>query len=200
MSTWVGQYAVDVNNWIGNIDKSTPTCLPGPMSPLEYSTALSELEGNPAGSRKRTRCTGLGQLQEEPPQKRLHRQSQSDSSLEEQYCESTPEMNQDTASAGSSRSVLSNRPILTPKAPSRRSSTSPIRTILASLRSAIPAVDICQPGPAATATPSKTVESLKSFLLDGYDKAFIPKELEVHSPIPYIYIYLHQLYAYLWIS
>lgn len=92
------------------------------------------------------------------------------------------EMDGDRASiAGSNRSLISNRPILDAKPPSRRSSrsTSPIRSTLALLRSAAPPIDICQPGPAAATSPGDAVNKLKGFLLDAYDKAFIPRQLEV---------------------
>jgi len=91
-------------------------------------------------------------------------------------------MDQDTVSfTGSNPSLISSRPILEAKSPSRRSSrsTSPTRSTLARLRSAAPPIDICQPGPAATASPSEAVNKLKGFLLTGYDKAFIPRQLEV---------------------
>ncbi|KAH6661864.1 hypothetical protein B0J14DRAFT_663144 [Halenospora varia] len=90
-------------------------------------------------------------------------------------------MDEDRASvAGSNPSLISNRPILEAKPPSRRSSrsTSPIRSTVALLRSAAPPIDICQPGPAAAASPGEAVNKLKGFLLDGYDKAFIPRQLE----------------------
>lgn len=105
------------------------------------------------------------------------------------------EMDGDRASiAGSNRSLISNRPILDPKPPSRRSSrsTSPIRSTLALLRSAAPPIDICQPGPAAATSPGDAVNKLKGFLLDGHDKAFIPSQLEVclcMSSIPNINTY-----------
>jgi len=84
--------------------------------------------------------------------------------------------------AGSNTSLTSNRPILEAKPPSRRisRSTSPIRSTLAVLRSAAPPIDICQPGPAAATIPDEAVHRLKGFLLDGYDKAFIPRQLEVY--------------------
>jgi hypothetical protein len=83
--------------------------------------------------------------------------------------------------AGSNMSIISNRPILEAKPPSRRisRSTSPIRSTLAVLRSAAPSIEICQPGPAAATSPNEAVNRLKGFLLDGYDKAFIPRQLEV---------------------
>lgn len=56
---------------------------------------------------------------------------------------------------------------------------SPTRSTLALLCSAAPPVEICQPGPAAAASPEEAVNKMKGFLLDGYDKAFIPRQLEV---------------------
>ncbi|PVH71697.1 hypothetical protein DL98DRAFT_93645 [Cadophora sp. DSE1049] len=91
-------------------------------------------------------------------------------------------MDKDRASiAGSNRSLISNRPILKAKLPSRQSSrsTSPTRLTLALLRSAALPIDICQPGLAAAASPSKAVNKMKGFLLDGYDKTFISRQLEV---------------------
>jgi hypothetical protein len=108
--------------------------------------------------------------------------------LEEEYFgaeQSEPESfetDEDRVSvAGSNPSLISNRPILEAKSPSRRSSrsTSPIRSTLALLRSAAPPIDICQPGPAAAVSPGEAVINLKGYLLDGYDKAFIPRQLEV---------------------
>lgn len=92
------------------------------------------------------------------------------------------EMDEDRASvAGSIPSIMSNRPILEPKPPSRRSSrsTSSVRATLARLRFTAPPIHICHPGPAAMERPGEAVNKLKGFLLDGYDKAFIPRQLEV---------------------
>ena len=93
-------------------------------------------------------------------------------------------MGEDRASvAGSNPSLISNKPILEAKPPSRRSSrsTSPIRSTLALLRSAAPPIEICQPGPAAATSPGEAVNKLKGFLLHGYDKAFIPRQVEVSA-------------------
>lgn len=98
---------------------------------------------------------------------------------------------QDTASTGSapgsvlslstrlSQTVFSARPILKPKPPSalRSRSSSPTRTVLATLERAAPPIKICKPN--KEAVQQEPVVVLRKFLTEGYDRAIIPRGLEV---------------------
>lgn len=191
MSTWGDQNSAAIIHWISKLSPvadenlcipSTPAHSPPPRSIPSLANSASSPESKEISieSRKRnqfdTRQDHFARVQ-----KRAYLPNKQ----EEYFCmrqsDMASEMEDDTASvAGSTRSIMSHRPILQPQPPSRRArSTSPVRVTLALLRQAVPPIDICQPGPEATADPGEAVNTLKSFLLKGYDKAFIPTELKV---------------------
>jgi hypothetical protein len=192
MSTWGDQNSAAISNWISKLSPvadenlciaSIPAHPPPPRSIPSLANSASSPESKEISveSRKRKQFDS-GQDHFARVQKRAYLPNKQ----EEYFCirqsDAASEMDDDRASvAGSTPSLISNRPILEAKSPSRRASrsTSPIRSTLALLRSAVPPIDICQPGPAAAANPGEAVNKLKAFLLDGYDKAFIPIQLEV---------------------
>jgi hypothetical protein len=182
-----------IRDWILNTSVCTTTTAP----PLADSVSSPASEDNSTASRKRRPYRADWDGRETPSPRRLRifraedRESEcaaieySGEIIREQHPDfggEAMEMVPDAASAASvTGSILSNRPVLSPVPQSLRNSRSgsPTRKSIMSLRFATPPVYICQPGPSARAQPSEAVARLKEYLLDGYDKAFIPKEFEV---------------------